>query len=268
MSVQACIFDWAGTTVDFGCFAPIYAFKNAFMQFGIEPTVDEIRQPMGMLKLDHIKSIFAMDRINQLWEEKYKKAPTESDIDHIYVAFEEKLMADLDQYAKPIENVVTIIEQLRKMKILIGSTTGYTNKMMEVVIDTAEKLGYHPDYVSTPDIAGFGRPRPEMIYDNMKYFNLEKRENIVKIGDTISDIKEGYNAGVWSVGVVKGSSILGLSEQEYKEPLARNLVDEVKRQYLEAGADFVIDQIDNLPGLIDQINIFLGLGDKPNGYQL
>ena len=28
--IEAVIFDWAGTTVDYGCFAPVKAFMEAF----------------------------------------------------------------------------------------------------------------------------------------------------------------------------------------------------------------------------------------------
>ena len=38
---DAVIFDWAGTTVDYGCFAPVQAFIEVFKHFGIEPTMEE-----------------------------------------------------------------------------------------------------------------------------------------------------------------------------------------------------------------------------------
>ena len=55
-NVEAVIFDWAGTTVDYGCFAPVQAFVEVFKHFGIEPTMQEVREPMGMLKIDHIRT--------------------------------------------------------------------------------------------------------------------------------------------------------------------------------------------------------------------
>ncbi|MFN8371304.1 MAG: hypothetical protein U0694_00280 [Anaerolineae bacterium] len=33
-SLQAVIFDWAGTTVDYGCFAPVAVFIEVFAQMG------------------------------------------------------------------------------------------------------------------------------------------------------------------------------------------------------------------------------------------
>ena len=80
-NIEAVIFDWAGTTVDYGCFAPVKAFAEVFRQAGIEPTMDEVREPMGMLKRDHIKTMLEMPRIRGLWEKKYEKSPSEADID-------------------------------------------------------------------------------------------------------------------------------------------------------------------------------------------
>ena len=48
--IEAVIFDWAGTTVDYGCFAPVQVFTEVFKNAGVEPTMEEVREPMGMLK--------------------------------------------------------------------------------------------------------------------------------------------------------------------------------------------------------------------------
>lgn len=48
--IEAVIFDWAGTTVDYGCFAPVQVFTEVFTNAGVAPTPQEVREPMGMLK--------------------------------------------------------------------------------------------------------------------------------------------------------------------------------------------------------------------------
>ena len=63
--------------------------------------MDEVREPMGMLKRDHIKAMLHMDRIHQLWLEKYGREFTEEDIDGMYAFYEEKLLSILDRYAEP-----------------------------------------------------------------------------------------------------------------------------------------------------------------------
>ena len=55
--IQAVIFDWAGTTVDYGCFAPVQAFQQAFAHFQVPVTLEETRKPMGLLKRDHIRTM-------------------------------------------------------------------------------------------------------------------------------------------------------------------------------------------------------------------
>ena len=77
--IEAVIFDWAGTTVDYGCFAPVQAFITAFEEYGITPTFDEVREPMGMLKRDHIRTMMNMERIHEEWKRVHGKDFTEED---------------------------------------------------------------------------------------------------------------------------------------------------------------------------------------------
>ena len=50
--IKCVIMDWAGTAVDYGCFAPLKAFLKVFKEEkGIEITLRQAREPMGMLKI-------------------------------------------------------------------------------------------------------------------------------------------------------------------------------------------------------------------------
>ena len=69
--IEAVIFDWAGTTVDYGCFAPVQVFTEVFTNAGVTPTPQEVREPMGMLKWDHIRTMLEMPRIKQDWIRLY-----------------------------------------------------------------------------------------------------------------------------------------------------------------------------------------------------
>src|SRR5699024_12829144 len=102
------------------------------------------------------------------------------------------------------------VENLKRQGLKIGSTSGYTQKMMGVVVPEAAKKCYSPDFYITPDgTNGLGRPYPYMIYRNMEALKLTAARKVVKVGDTIPDIEEATNAGVWSVGVIIGSSEMG-----------------------------------------------------------
>ena len=133
MKWEAVIFDWAGTTVDYGCFAPVQTFVEVFKEFGVEPTMEETRKPMGMLKWDHIKTMLGMNRIHREFVQIHGREPEDSDVDAMHDLFLDKLMKVLDQFAEPKEHVLETVEKLRRAGIRIGSTTGYTDEMMAIV---------------------------------------------------------------------------------------------------------------------------------------
>ena len=92
MEITTVILDWAGTTVDFGCFAPVDAFLTAFEAYGLTPTMEETRAPMGMQKRAHITSMLSGDRLRTAFKWRYGRDWTEADVDRIYEAFEPALM--------------------------------------------------------------------------------------------------------------------------------------------------------------------------------
>lgn len=256
--ISAIIFDWAGTTVDFGCFAPVQAFINAFEKYGITPTIEEVRKPMGMLKKEHIKTMMHMERIHRKWMLIYGKDFTEEDIDDVYRTSELSILNILADFADPKPYVVETVNKLRNMGIKIGSTTGYTDEMMNVVVPLAKQKGYSPDcWFSAESVDNIGRPYPYMIFKNMETLKIPAVKNAVKVGDTVADIKEGKAAGVISVGVIEGSSVMALSENEYNildNKQKMQICNKVKKIFLDCGADHVITNMLELPDLITSLN--------------
>lgn len=261
--IKLAVFDWAGTTVDYGCMAPYIVFDEIFKAKGIELTKDEILKPMGMEKKDHIRALLKTDKASKQWQNNYGREWNDSDINEMYENFEERLAQIVADFSEPIDGVVDTINALKEKDILIGSTTGYTGEMMKNVIPKAKDMGYDPQCVVTPEIVGCGRPAPFMIYENMRKFNVYPPKCVVKVGDTVMDILEGKNAGVWSVGVLDGSSEVGLSKEEMTSPdidKINKCRETAKQKYEEAGADFIIDSIADLPDLIEKINKMLQEG--------
>lgn len=254
--IEAVIFDWAGTTVDYGCMAPIYAMREAFKQHNLMITLDEIRQPMGMLKIDHIKAILDMERVRQGFNQQHGRQYQSEDVDSIYSHFEKGIFSILHQHTTLIDGLLPVQDYLRHQNIKIGSTTGYTQKMIAVVAKSAYDQGYRPDYIISADEVRYGRPYPYMIQQNMSALGIKDVRNVLKVGDTIVDIQEGLNAGCWSAGVIMGSSMLGLNSAEVTELPHQEIsqrIKQVKYQMLQAGADFVIDHISEVPLIVELI---------------
>ena len=252
--IEAVIFDWAGTAVDYGCFAPVQAFREAFAHYDVPVTMEETRKPMGMLKRDHIRTMMKMERVAAEWKRVHGREASEEDGEAVYAQFEPKLFSILKDYSSPKPFVLETVDTLRKMGIKIGSSTGYTDAMMDIVVKGAAKEGYSPDFWISPDgVGGKGRPYPYMIFENMKVLGVSSVKNVVKVGDTVSDIREGVSAGVWSVGVIEGSSELGLTQEEFEQMSPEQKEKEccrVEQVFRKAGADFVIDNLSQLPALI------------------
>lgn len=258
--IECVVMDWAGTAVDYGCFAPVAAFIKAFARRGLDISVEQTRQPMGLPKIQHIRELLGMSGVNEQFANRYGRAWTEEDVVGLNRLFEQYLFASLAEYTDPIPGVIPVLEQLRTEGIKIGSTTGYTRKMMEVVLPAAKAKGYRVDYCATPDLLPAGRPAPYMVFENLIKLGVSSLDTVVKVGDTIADIKEGVNAKVWSVGVVLGSNEMGLTEEETKSLPVSELearVADVRKRMLAAGASYVIRNIEELPALIQTINLKL-----------
>ncbi|MGY2612221.1 phosphonoacetaldehyde hydrolase [Bacillus pretiosus] len=256
MKVEAVIFDWAGTTVDYGCFAPLEVFMEIFHKRGVAITAEEARKPMGLLKIDHVRALTEMPRIASEWNRIFGQLPTEADIQEMYEEFEKILFAILPRYASPINGVKEVIASLRERGIKIGSTTGYTREMMDIVAKEAALQGYKPDFLVTPDDVPAGRPYPWMCYKNAMELGVYPMNHMIKVGDTVSDIKEGRNAGMWTVGVILGSSELGLTEEEVEnmDPVElREKIEVVRNRFVENGAHFTIETMQELENVMEHI---------------
>jgi phosphonoacetaldehyde hydrolase len=249
--------DWAGTTLDYGCFAPTEAFIWAFGQFGLTATAEEARAPMGMAKRGHIEAMLAGGRLGGLWRTRHGRDADAGDIDAIYRCFEPALMAALPRHAELLPGVAEAVAALRRQGLRLGSTTGYSRPMMEVLAPLAASQGYLPDCLACPDdVGGRGRPYPYMLWRNLEHLGVAAIGEVLKVGDTAADMAEARHAGCLAVGVVKGSSMLGLSAEELdslSDGDAARLLAAAEAGFMQAGADYVISEIGELPGLVERL---------------
>jgi phosphonoacetaldehyde hydrolase len=264
--LQAVILDWAGTTVDHGSLAPIRVLQKIFSDRGIAITEEEARRDMGVLKKDHIRSLLQFPRIAVEWERLYQQIPGERQVESLFADFIPQQMACLVECSTVISGVPDAVQSLRDRGIKIGSTTGYTRPLMEILLPHAARHGYAPDCGLCPDDVGAGRPFPWMIYENAIRMKVYPLEAVVKIGDTISDIEEGLNAGTWAVGVARTGNMIGMTEEQwdaFPRDEQRARLEEAHRKLLNAGAHYVIDTVAEIHPVLDQIEARLRAGERP-----
>lgn len=267
-SIVAVVFDWAGTMIDFGSHAPIRGLQSVFEQRGIPVAAAEARADMGLAKPDHIRRILALPRIHELWEKTYGRTANDDDVAQLTAEFERAIADVLADYAVPITGAVETLSALRERGIQCGSTTGYSEELMRIIVPAAQAHGLRLDAILTASDVKRGRPSPWMCYLNAIRMEVSPLWRMVKVGDTCVDIEEGKNAGMWSVGVIRGSSELGFSEQEIETMDTKELASKenlVRERFLRAGADYVVERIGDVPGVIEKIEARLRQGDRPNG---
>jgi len=264
--LQAVILDWAGTTVDHGSLAPILVLQKIFADRGIEISEEEARRDMGVLKKDHIRSLLAIPRINDAWKNRYRQAPGEDEVETLFADFIPQQISCLAECSSVISGVTDVVQCLRDRGLKIGSTTGYTRPMMDVLLSHAARQDYVPDCAICPDDVGAGRPLPWMIYENAIRMKVYPLEAVIKVGDTISDIEEALNAGTWAIGVSQTGNMIGLTEQDWRalpqgERAAR--LQDARLKFVDAGAHYVIDTLVDLKRVIGQIEVRLQTGERP-----
>ncbi|ARE38800.1 Phosphonoacetaldehyde hydrolase [Rhodovulum sp. P5] len=253
---KAAVFDWAGTTIDFGSFAPMGAFVKAFAEFGIEATIEQARAPMGSAKWDHIHAMMEMPAIAQQWAAKYGAPPSDADVDKVYKVFvpmNEDVVAD---YATLVPGTLEMVQNLRARGMKIGSTTGYTRSIMERVLPKAAAQGYAPDNLICSDDLPEGRPGPLGMYKCFVDLVVHPPQAVLKVDDTAPGIAEGVAAGCVTVGVALSGNAVGKTPEELAamDPAAVDALRQKATDMLRAaGAHHVIDTVADLPSLIDRL---------------
>jgi phosphonoacetaldehyde hydrolase len=260
------VFDWAGTTVDYGCMAPAAVFVEGFRRRGVTISMEEARGPMGMEKRAHIQTLGALPRIAAAWQQQHGAPMLPADVDSMYEDFVPLLLAVLDQHATLIPGVKEAVSTLQAMGVRIAASTGYFVEAMEVVRQAAARQGYAPEFTVSANQVAAGRPAPWMIYRAMEALGVYPPQAVVAVGDTVPDVEAGLNAGVWTVAVAQTGNEVGLSEAEFSR-LSLDEQESMRRKaratLAAAGAHDVIDGVWELPSIVEKINTRLQRGERP-----
>jgi phosphonatase-like hydrolase len=195
------MFDMAGTTVNDevdGHPLMVISMMRAFAKHGIELVPDVINKHRGKQKLEAIQTL--LKEVAEL-----SPADVERVGDGVYRDFLHELESNLSSISE-IDGATELFRHLRSKNIYIGVGSGFP---MQVVQAIASQLGWLDkgllDYVGSAEQVGVGRPNPKMIHDAMQRLGITDGLAVVKIGDTVVDVQEGKNAGVWTVAVLTGS---------------------------------------------------------------
>lgn len=269
--VKAVILDWSGTTADAFVIAPAVVFVEVFKQFGVPISMAEARKPMGLRKDLHIGEILQDRRVKTKWINVKGKEPCQQDVDEMFEQFVSMQVECLPKYTKLLPGITETVRSLQQKEIKIGSTTGFTKVMVDVLLKDAAAQGYIPctsvagDEV--PNNMGF-RPAPFMVYQNLLNLGVYPIQSVVKVDDTVSGVMEGVNAGCWAIGVANWSNYMNIDSMEQWENMSseqkEQRINESKNKLIkESNAHYIIDDLTILPKVIEDIENRMSKGERP-----
>ena len=221
------VFDMAGTTVDED--NVVYkTLQDAIVHYSYPVSLDQVLEfGAGKEKLQAI--------IDILENTGFEVSP--ENIDLIFAYFIDKLAKNYDTLdVKPLPDVERTFKHLKERNIKVVLNTGYNRKTAESLI---VKLGWEEsnqfDLLITASDVDNNRPWPDMILLAMSKLNILDPKKVLKVGDSTVDIQEGQNAEcLLSIGITSGAH--------------------TREQLREADPDFIINNVSELIGIIDNLD--------------
>jgi phosphonoacetaldehyde hydrolase len=272
--LQAVIFDWAGTVQDYGCMAPVEVFKKVFEEQGVIITDAEARAPMGIHKKEHIRQIAfssvvkgSDESVAERWQKVHGADPTDADVDAMFERFIPLQLETIREFTDLIPGTLQTVSYIRKCGWKVGSTTGYTQQLLDIVKEESAKRGYSPDVSIASDMVAKGRPAPDMVLAACEQLQVNPTY-VVKIDDTLPGIIEGREAGCWTIQVLLSGSEVGLPYSQI-QLLSKQELTALYYQTeanVEKKAHFRIATIADAPAVLDKIDQLVRRGYTPDKY--
>jgi phosphonoacetaldehyde hydrolase len=267
-SIEAIIFDWAGTVIDFGSCAPVVAMENTFAGEDIKVEKEVIRRYMGMAKREHVIAILSEPAVGARWRDAKGVDWTEADVDRVMIALEPAMQSAATEYSQLIPGAAAAVSAAREKGIRIGSTTGYTRTMMTGILPAAATQDYAPDVTICAGETAQGRPAPLMLWQAMAQLNAWPAARCVAVDDAPVGIEAGRNAGLWTIGVVASGNGVGMGADAWAALDATEQATRLRpviASFDAVGADFVIPSVADLALALDAIEQAVDAGCHPGG---
>jgi len=252
LNLRGLVLDWAGTTIDYGSLAPVEVFRAVFKKIGVDVTEAEARGPMGQAKIDHIRKMLEMDRIQKKWQSLFGRPSRQEDVEDLYANFLPLQKTVLANHSGVIPGVAEAIASLRSQGLRIGSTTGYTRELMDVVEPLAAGQGYSPEATVCSDEVAAGRPAPWQVYRAAEKLGIYPMSDLAVVDDSIAGIESGLHAGCWTIAIAQTGNAMGLDRAACEALSKSDLEDRLEKiaeRFLSQGAHLVVRSVADIPAI-------------------
>lgn len=197
MTPKLAVLDMAGTTVNDHGLVQQAAINTMKEITQIDITIEDANKVMGIPKNVAFEQLCSINNLN---------------IDN------ETINRLLDNFNSELENQYSIkgnielmpfadelFDAMRKRGTKIYLNTGFNRKIAEIIVKQLDLKSKIDGFIGSDEVKK-GRPHPDMILLAMKKEGVEYSHKVMKIGDTVSDLYEGFSAGcAWNIGVLTGA---------------------------------------------------------------
>ena len=200
-NISMIVCDMAGTIInEKGIIYNI--MENKLNKIGIHVTKEEINNWGGRYKYD----VFSHE-INKHTSDYHQQQILMNKAEKIFpVKLNQMYFDEPNNISLIHDELFDLFDVLRINGVKIALNTGYPKDIQQKIIEKFNLDLHVDDYISSEDV-NYGRPYPYMIYKLMERNYIINSNNVIKIGDTVNDIKEGINANCnLSIGVLTGST--------------------------------------------------------------
>jgi len=98
-----------------------------------------------------------------------------------------------------------LFDAMRKRGTKIYLNSGLNRNLAEIIVKQLDLKSKIDGYIGSDEVKK-SRPHPDMIQLAMKKEGVEYSHKVMKVGDTVSDLYEGFSAGcAWNIGVLTGA---------------------------------------------------------------
>jgi len=200
MKIQLAVFDIAGTTLHDESNVGMVLQHVIQQQAGVAVSLPEVNEVMGYAKPYAIRYL-----LQQKQDARYQDAGF---VKGLHTLFVQQMSAHYqDGEVREKSGAGQVLQELRRRGIKIALDTGFDRAITNIILERVGWLNNDLiDAVVTSDEVSKGRPYPYMIYRAMEQLGIKSIQQVAKIGDTLSDLEEGTNAGCPCViGVTTGA---------------------------------------------------------------
>jgi phosphonatase-like hydrolase len=212
MKFKAVLLDLVGTTVKERPNTIIGAFERAFNDNNVDVDDAFLRAHRGRGKKEIVESLAATRGIPENITLK------------IYDDFRQNIESDIAGFS-PADGVLGVFSYIKSRDIRLGIGTGLPRTIFNLMVKQLGWEGIEFDYVGIAEEVGTGRPSPDMIIQMMNKLGIADKNELLKVGDTQADIREGKNAGVKTAVVLSGTQDSDMLRKEHPDYILNSLED-------------------------------------------